>query len=324
MAKNKRTVLIALFSGFLVGAVSTALYFSIMQDRKVLELDCQKQYPLTSHSLDCAEFHDSVEITEHLHDMLEKMSDGYIRQGKATRVSVWTRDLISRQWAAYEEFETYAPASLFKVPLMIAYFKFAQISPNILNEKLIYEISAEGNSTEHFRAKGRLETGKEYSVIQLIEEMITNSDNNSAEMLVNHIDPNFFNSVLLELGIRIPKNMELYDFVTVKTYGNVYRVLYNASYLNREYSEKALTLLGKSSFKGMADPLPSHVKVAHKFGEREIGNMSDAVVTKELHDCGIVYKNGGAYSLCIFTEGRDFEQLLAIIKEVSKTVYENR
>jgi beta-lactamase class A len=285
---------------------------------------CTEKYPLTSTSLDCEEYDASVARVQELDAIFNTTTDQYIAEGKATRISVWVRDLETRQWAASNEFETFIPASLMKVPLMIAYYKFAEIDPSILETPLEYTVAKDmDDSVQDFPPETNLEVGKTYSVERLIEEMITASDNNATEILSDKMSPEFYKEVLMELGIVVPTGEQHKDFVTAKSYANIFRILYNASYLHRDYSEKALALLTQSKFIGMKEPLPDDVVVAHKFGEREIDYTDGTLVKRELHDCGIVYKNTHHYSLCIMTEGDSFDDLRTIIEDLSKITYDN-
>jgi beta-lactamase class A len=246
-----------------------------------------------------------------------------LAQHKATRVSVWVRDLTSLQWASTDESERYAPASLLKVPIMIAYYKLAEIQPTFLSTKLTYTPStAASDATQDFPSATDLVPGQQYTVDELINHMIIDSDNNAAALLLSHLDPAIYANTLVDLGIQIPGNMKNFDFVTVKSYGAIFRTLYNVTYLNHDYSEKALDLLTQVSFKGIADPLPPSTTVAHKFGERQILNSDGTVQTRELHDCGIIYKNAKPYTLCVMTEGTDFNSLLNVIQDLSMVAYQ--
>ncbi len=288
------------------------------------DAECLKKYPLTNNDIGCNEYEESLVSLKALDTAFEEVGQSYITSGKAKRISVWVRDLDSRLWAASNEFERYAPASLMKLPLMIAYYKLAEVQPEILNAKLVYKHSEVLNdSLQNFRPAQPLVEGQEYSVQELIEHMMAESDNNAAAMLLSRVDTSLINNTLVELGVRIPRDENVYDFVTAKSYANIFRILYNASYLNREYSEKALELMANSSFKGIAESLPKETSVSHKFGEREVVNTATGLVdSRELHDCGIIYKNGKPYSLCIMTEGKNFDDLLSIIKDISRLTYE--
>lgn len=284
--------------------------------------ECFKNYSLTNKTIGCNEYEESLTTLYALDLELNEATQQYIASGKAERISIWARDLDTRLWASVNEFETYAPASLFKVPVMIAYFKLAEIQPTLLDVQIEYA-SRGSYEDQNFDPGSKLVAGQKYRVAELIEHMIQYSDNEAATLLVERLEPRVYGDILLDLGIRIPQGDGTTDFVTVKTYANIYRILYNSSYLTREYSQRALDILTKSSFKGIVEPLPAGVVAAHKFGERKIIDQNGTVHKIELHDCGIVYKKDRTYSLCIMTEGKSFDDLLTVIKEISSTVYEN-
>jgi len=310
--------------GVLCTGIGVAATFIYLQSQSASAQNCIKKYSLTSHTLDCADYEDSAARLRALGTTLDDAIAQYKREGKVTRVSVWVRDLQTKQWAASNELDRYAPASLLKVPLMLAYYKLAEIQPTLLDTPLVYaqQSSELNNSTQDFKPSNGLVLGNTYTVEQLIEHMIINSDNNAAALLLTHIDQTIFDSTMVDLGVKIPGNMQTFDFLTAKTYGNIFRTLYNASYLNRDFSEKALELMSSSTFKGIAEPLPTGVVVSHKFGEREVDAVDGTSQSRELHDCGIVYKGDSPYSLCIMTEGRSFDDLLSVIKDLSAITYQ--
>src|SRR5262249_2238814 len=163
-------------------------------------------------------------------------------------------------------------------------YKVAEVEPSLLDTKIIYTPSQLLNAdSQDFAPPDPLVVGQSYTVEQYIEHMIIDSDNNAAAILLAHIDSDVFDNTLIDLALKIPGNMQNYDFVTAKTYAAIFRMLYNASYLNRNYSQKLLNLLSSATFKGMAQSLPASVVVAHKFGEREVDNPDGTVQTRELH-----------------------------------------
>lgn len=320
MYKKILIYILLTLAGVALGYGICLLFSGSYNMRSVLE--CSKKYPLTNTTLNCSEYEESLIAVQTLTKKFDETIKVFIATGKAERISIWTRDLNTKLWAASNEFEKYAPASLFKVPVMIAYFKLAEIQPTLLDTQLEYQ--PKGLYVEqNFDPKEKLVAGQRYRVADLIEHMIIYSDNEAAALLLDHLTPQVYEDVLLDLGIRIPDGDGSTDFVTVKTYANIYRVLFNASYLSREYSERALEILTKSTFNGITDPLPTNIKVAHKFGERLVEDQKGNAITHELHDCGIVYKSNSPYSICIMTEGKNFDDLLTIIKELSTLTYKN-
>lgn len=285
---------------------------------------CLHMYSLTSQSLDCGSYDDSSSRLKAVDAAIDAAVAGYIKEGKATAISVWVRDLEGKQTASNNENQQYAPASLLKLPLMIAYFKVAELDPTLLDTKLPYTNTGVLNdSIQDIAPSSTLVPGQSYTVEQLIEDMIVNSDNNATAALMAHLDPVIFTNTLLDLGIKIPNadNSATRDFITAKSYATIFRMLYNSSYLSRGFSQKALTLMSKTAFRGINEPLPAGTTVAHKFGEREVDNPDGSVQVRELHDCGIVYKDKTPYSLCIMTQGKNFNDLLTVIEGLSSAVY---
>lgn len=323
--REARKMLLLVCIGVCIGIVPSALYVIFFYEHDIASAVCAHTYPHTNRTLDCGEYDTSATRLRTLNEKLHELTAAYVKNGKAERVSIWVRDLETKQWAASNESETYIPASLMKVPLLITYYKLAQLEPGILSIPLTYAKSdpLEQRYDQNFAPSAQLTPGSTYTVEQLLEALIVRSDNNAAEVLLRNLGGNTLNETLIELGVKIPVQAEATDFVTVKTYANIFRTLYNASYLNREYSEKALALLSKPDFsKGLIAGVPIGVVVAQKFGEREIKTPDGKMEKRELHDCGIVYKKDGPYSICIMTEGDEFDELLSIIQELSKIVYE--
>ncbi len=214
---------------------------------------------------------------------------------------------------------TFSPASLFKVPLMMAYFKQAEKDPNFLNTKLAYTESMNLNQHEFYTAREYIQIGNEYTIEQLIEYMIIHSDNEATYLLKQHLDPAISNQTYIDLGINVPENNPDAEFMTVRAYSSFFRILYNSTYLNDELSSKALGILTKSDFKlALRKPIPNDIRVAHKFGERTSSRSN----LKQLHDCGIIYFPNHPYSLCVMTKGNDFNEQSEQISKISEIVYE--
>jgi beta-lactamase class A len=242
----------------------------------------------------------------------------------ATQVSVFFRDLITRRWFGINENDNYKPGSLLKLPLLISYFKFQEVDNTAFDKEIVYIGNNESRDLEDIKSGLPLENKKKYTVRELIEKMIIDSDNDSAVLLFDKLEQGFIGQVYVDLGIYIvTKNNIVRDYLSAKTYGSMFRPLYNASYLTREDSDKALKLLSQTTFKeGLVAGVPADTKVAHKFGETtEKDPNNGAVLNRTLHDCGIIYAPGHPYVLCIMTKGRDFSDLKKIIKDISEAVY---
>lgn len=257
-----------------------------------------------------------------INSLLEKM------ELKDTLVSVYYRDLTTGRWFAINENETYSPASLFKVSLMIAYLKDAESNPGILSKQIFYSgTDIISNDQEYYKPEKTLEKNRSYTVDELISAMIKYSDNTATDLLFKSMDQNSIAELMMDIGVNLPQNSSTVgttDFLTVKSYSYLFRLLYNSTYLSREMSEKAMKLLSYSDFpQGITGGVPHTVSVAQKFGERTIYNPDGTILRRELHDCGIIYYPQHPYLLCVMTKGQDFEVLSPIIKKISTFVYQN-
>jgi beta-lactamase class A len=244
-----------------------------------------------------------------------------ISQNKISFASVYYRDLNNGPWFGINDNEYFSPASLIKVPVMITYFKEAEKDPSILTKKIINNKIFD-YSQQNVTPTQILEQDKEYTIEDLISRMIVYSDNAAYELLLDNIDNIKIFDVYKDLDVDISKAEQdpNGNIITVKDYASFFRILFNASYLNQDMSEKALNLLSKSQYyKGLVAGVPENITIAHKFGERQFLPSKE----KQLHDCGIVYLPKKPYLICIMSRSTDFDKAASFIKEVSKTIYNN-
>ena len=233
-------------------------------------------------------------------------------------VSIYYKDLKSGLWAGVGENIGYDPASLMKVPIMIAWLKREQNNPGTLNQELVWTGSLNDNKGLDFYS---LHAGQSYTIDNLINLMITKSDNDAKDLLLNNLKTSEINTVFTDVGIEKWGNSPgSTDKISASMYSRFLRILYNASYLGRRLSEKALELLDSTNFdSGLVAGVPTNIVVAHKFGQYTDANPTSPI---ELHDCGIIYYPNSPYLLCVMTRGAtDMSNLESIIKNISTTVY---
>lgn len=262
-----------------------------------------------------------------LKEKVDELIKEQAARGDISTASVYfdTRD---GQWFGVNGKELYSPASLLKVPTMIAMFKLAEEDPTLLQKQVRFEGKNDLTDQQYFKPSHKLEPRHLYSIRELVEYMVVYSDNNPVAFLLPLIGEERLNEIYTDLGVPAPvKEGEVQpaDFVTVKSYANFFRVLYNATYLSREMSEQALSLLSKTDFtKGISAGVPADMVIAQKFGERIPGTSpSDSASERELHDCGIIYYPEHPYLLCVMTKGKDFEKMTTAIKEISASVFKH-
>lgn len=236
----------------------------------------------------------------------------------AARVSVYYRELNDGHWFSIGDTEKFTPASLRKVPLMIALLKQAEKADGLLDRQVKFDLANDYNLNQNIKPSKTLVSGKSYSIRDLIYRMIVYSDNNAFTFLTKIVDPVQFDKVYTTVNFQNPRSLKEDDFLSIQTYESFFRVLFNASYLSREVSDWALEILSKSEFRtGLVAGVPPTVTVSHKFGEKS--NESDGTV--QLHDCGIIYYPNHPYLLCVMSQGPDFELLDNVIAEISRISY---
>jgi beta-lactamase class A len=211
------------------------------------------------------------------------------------------------------------------VVTLIAYFKEVDTNQSIMNDTIYYDNKEDGNETEHYRPAESLAPGY-HTVKELLERMIIVSGNNSNLLLISHLGQEKIARVYEDLDIPLPVSTAEFDFLSTQDYSYLFRALYNATYLSRTSSEKALELLARAEFaNGLRPGVPEDVHIAHKFGERTMNTSalgeSEGFI-RELHDCGIIYNPQNPYFLCIMTQGKEFENLEPVIQDISKATYD--
>ncbi len=248
---------------------------------------------------------------------LKKTIEGLLSDESVEDVSVVFRDLNNGPVYSFNRDKEFRGASLLKIFLLIGYLKVLEREPHLNYAKIKYDPNKHDlkNFETLFPADDKMIPGQAYSISELLERMITNSDNSALIMLADFRPDAGIEETLKKLNfLVINKNND--TWITNRTYASILRILYNSTFLSREYSNLALHLLAKSKFqKGLVAGLPKDLLVAHKFGERF--TIDGAI---QLHDCGIVYRPGQPYLLCIMTQGKNKDRLARAIQTITEAV----
>ena len=263
-----------------------------------------------------------------LHQSVEKVLQTHLQNGDASSVSVYFRALHSAHWFDSNPDTTYAPASLLKTFVMMAYFEEARENQtaNVLGRKMVFHASGTSTKDETGMQVPHLVDGQSYSAQDLIDQMIIYSDNDALNTLVQNGDDKMIqlsNQIFSDLRIASPltPGAQLADFMTVDQYSMVFRVLYSSTYLGRKYSDQALSLLSKAAYKnGIVAGVPNGTVVAHKYGY-SVGQSTEHTTPLELHDCGVVYYPGNPYLLCVMTKGTTLDGLQSTIRDISSVTW---
>jgi beta-lactamase class A len=311
----------------IVNTVLVALLFVIVlskgaKNNSNIQRDQHESYPFTSPIIDCQNIDNDTSVAISMtkfRSTVEALEEKY----QLNRSSVYYRDLSNGQWIGINERETFSPASMMKTPVFIAFLKSVEENPSLLKKEVVATQNYfDYNLAQNFSSTTKIELGKTYTLQEVAEIMIKNSDNVATVMLSSNIKESDFNNIFKSIGIEFEKDKGD-ALIRIKDFASFFRILYNASYLNRDMSEFALSILSETTFKaGISAGVPDTTVVAHKFGERVVKNLETKAVTEQqLHDCGIVYHPKTPYILCVMTQGQDLTKQSAFIADISRYVY---
>jgi len=282
-----------------------------------------KQVRLENHKLisplmDCVvDGHSPLDIHPDflsLQKTVNREVDEHLKDKSAKRISVYFKDLKSGYWFGLHDSDIFPPASLMKVPLMMAILQRAEQKPEIMKEQIAFKERDERWQGQSFMPREPLKLGSFYSVDDLIYRMIAYSDNDATLLLTDHFGMGIVDDTLAELSIRIDASQED-NRIMLRDYSAFFRILFNSSYLSRTMSERALDYLTKSTFeRGIRAGVPNDMIVASKFGEYNMDSY-------QLHEFAIVYFPDHPYILGVVTTGGTTDSLPHVIHEISFAIY---
>lgn len=260
----------------------------------------------------------TIETTDLFVSKIQKAIESYIhsekQKGTISDVSVYFRDLNNGPWFQVDGEGLYLPASIYKIPLAIMVYHKAERDPSILDREIMITSTSSSKKIPFINPPEILENGKTYTVAKLVWHLLAYSDNEAIPPLRDFVNANTLQEFYTDLGI----GQEGQSNLSAREIARFFRILYNASYLNRDHSEQLLAIMEKSSFvDGLKGGVPGSVPVSHKFGESGTLGLG---VQQEFHDCGIIYAKI-PYILCVMTRGPNISNLPSVISHISSIAY---
>jgi beta-lactamase class A len=251
-------------------------------------------------------------LKQKLNGLIESMK----KEGLATQVSVYFRSTANAEWLSINGDERYHPASLMKVPLMIAMLKMAEENPGLLQQTMVYEPDTVQPFEKQFFQDKTIQAGTTYSVHDLIFYSIAYSDNFATQVLSKHVDAKKATNLFGALGLKVPEPNDPDYTLSVKEFSMFIKSLFNSTFLSPEYSNYGAEMMANCNFKeGFKKGFPVGTKLWHKFGE-----WSKPGVDAELHESGVVFDGDKAYILTVMTRGKDQNKLAEAIQKIAQNV----
>ncbi|MDH4162742.1 MAG: serine hydrolase [Nitrospirota bacterium] len=305
--------------GFLIGFAATGRGDSAIHAERTAQLRLT-DFDLTNPLLECEGADATIgdRTFRPFKNELNSLVSSILNRGQVRQLAVYFRDLNNGPWYGINENLEFYPASLMKIPVAMVFTKEAEADPRVLQRVIKNTLSKDYNTSRVYPSSRAVLPGRSYRVRDLIEIMLSESDNNAVVLLGRHMNRAIAEQLFADLGLPAPTN-EPRDYLSIRSFSMLFRTLFNASYVSKDASEELLSLLSRSSFRqGIAAGVPEGVMIANKYGEQQLGPAGSV---KELHDCGIIYYPDSPYLLCVMSKGDSYEADEAAIREISRFVF---
>ena len=214
--------------------------------------------------------------------------------------AIVVKDLDTGSEIAFNKYNKYPSASLVKIPIMFAAFSAAQEGRLKLDKAVAVKAASKTGGSGVLK---NFTPGTTVTVKELIELMITGSDNTATNMLIDLLGFDYLNTYFTKIGLKstnLSRKMMDFDhrkkgvenYSTADDMSILLEKLYRNELFNEEITKQCMAFLKNQRHNDRIPPqLPYCVTVAHKTGlEKEV-----------CHDAGIVFAPRGNYVICVLT-----------------------
>jgi len=252
-----------------------------------------------------------------LKNELELLVDSLKKVGAISDISIYVKNFKRGDWISINEKAQFHPASLMKVPLMLAVLKTAEANPGLLEKKIVYKkMPGEVIFNQHFQGPSIIE-GETYRIHDLIYYCAANSDNRATHALEANVDVNNVLNLFQDIGLPKPNVQDTNYTIGTRDFSRFMEVIFNSTLLSPEFSEYGAEMLANCHFKeGFSKGVPSYVTMWHKFGEWTRPHSEEV----ELHESAALFMNGKTYLLTVMTRGKDMDTLATVLQKISGVV----
>lgn len=218
-------------------------------------------------------------------------------------VGMVIKDLQTGWELTYQADRLFPAASVVKLPIMASCLQAVQTGKLNLDERLAV------NASDQVAGGGPCWTkspGTTYSIVELLEHMITESDNTATNVLIKHLGMANLNQSFQAFGLhQTSLTRKMMDFrarargfenyTSAADTSDLLEKLYRQQVLNPQLSGLSIDILKHQKYRDrIPRKLPSDVQVAHKTG------LENFIC----HDAGIVFTPKGDYLICVLTHGK--------------------
>ena len=198
--------------------------------------------------------------------------------------------------------QRFPAASLIKLPILAAAFYAVREKRVLLEEVVTIQKKDVAGGSGKLKS---LSLPRKFTFAQLLELMISSSDNTATNKVIEILDFAYINNIFKKLGltdtILARKMMDfsqrkrgVENYTSAVDISYLLEKIYKEGLVNQKLSKIALTFLKKQKVNDrLPRYLPVEVVVAHKTGlERGV-----------VHDAGIIFTLNGDYLICVLVKG---------------------
>jgi beta-lactamase class A len=236
---------------------------------------------------------------------------------------ILVKDLKTNQVIDINADKLFPSASLVKIPIMAAYYQAQEEGILKLSDELVLE------RHHKIRSCSRLyfsRNGSRHTINELIERMITESDNTATNMLTERLGFGYLNQKFVEFGL---KNTDLRrgvmdlkwraagieNYTTAEDMALLLEKMYSRALVSAAASDTMMEILKRHKVNDrIPRNLPNDLVIAHK-----TGLLHDTV-----SDVGVVFTPEGDFILCVLTADiNNFRYAKRFIGTVAACAYDH-
>ncbi|MFH1725156.1 MAG: serine hydrolase [Elusimicrobiota bacterium] len=239
------------------------------------------------------------------------------------RVAIYVKDL-RRGWEwAYHADDLFPSASLIKVPIMAGVFERIHRGRLSLRSQLKLRRRTRMGGSGSIKWK---RDGTRFSVRQLLDKMMHESDNTAMLLLIDEVGMGFLQNFFPKMGfvyteiypdgLRLTSHRVRYEnYTTAREMGMLFERLYRGEVVDRFASELMLEIMKRRRARSrLAEGLPVGWEIAHKTG----------LLRRACHDAGIVFSPDGDYVIAVLTgRNRSYVAAKGFIGQLGKITYKH-
>ncbi|MCS7231096.1 MAG: serine hydrolase [Elusimicrobiota bacterium] len=253
-------------------------------------------------------------LKKELIDYISKIKDNNCK------ISIYIKDLSTQHIIDINSKEPIPAASIIKIPIMTAVYYLVDKGEISLDDLLTYKKKHRCGGAGIIK---NYHYGKKYKVKELIDLMISISDNVATHMLIDYVGMERLNLIFKRLGLKntninryvmdlVSRDKGIENYTTAEDIGMLLEKIYKKELISREYSTEMLLLLMRQKITDrIPKKLPKEVVVAHKTG----------LMRNVCHDTGIVYTKNGDFIICVLIENINCKLAKDIISEIAYKTY---